>query len=248
MIATLAVAAALAAIPAPEARQGVAADRSHVYAIDNSIIAKYDRVSGRRIAEWRGDPALFPHLNSCAVVKTELVCAASNYPAVPMASSIEIFDTRTLRHKRTISLGRMYGSLTALDWHQGQWWAVFANYDAKGGEPGRDHRFTTLVKMDASFRPLESWLFPDAVLARFAPKSCSGAAWGADGLLYVSGHDKPEVYALRLPDAGATLDLVATLPVPTPGQAIDWDPSERLLWSIDRAERRIVATPIPPVR
>src|SRR3546814_3132690 len=85
--------------------------------------------------------------------------------------------------------------------------------------------------MDASFRPLESWLFPDAVLARFAPKSCSGFAWGPDGLMYASGHDRPEVYALRLPKAGATLELVATLPVPTEGQAIDWDPAEpRLLW------------------
>src|SRR3546814_8756239 len=55
--------------------------------------------------------------------------------------------------------------------------------------------------MDASFRPLESWLFPDAVLARFAPKSCSGFAWGPDGLMYASGHDRPEVYALRLPKA-----------------------------------------------
>jgi hypothetical protein len=237
---------ALSTIAAPEAGQGVAADRRHVYAIDNHVIGKYEKRSGRRIARWEGDPRLFPHLNSCAVVKAELVCAASNYPKVPMASSVEIFDAKTLRHRRTVSLGRSYGSLTAMDWHGGSWWAVFANYDGRGGEPGRDHRFTTLVRMDASFRPLESWLFPDAVLARFAPKSCSGFAWGGDGLMYASGHDRPEIYALRLPKAGATLELVATLPVPTAGQAIDWDPAEpRLLWSIDRARKEIRATPIP---
>ena len=236
----------LATIAAPEADQGVAADRTHVYAIDNFAIGKYDKASGKRVAAWEGDPKLFPHLNSCAVVKAELVCAASNYPKVPMASSVEIFDAKTLRHVRTVSLGRIYGSLTAMDWHGGSWWAVFANYDDRGGEPGRDHRFTTLVRMDASFRPLESWLFPDAVLARFAPKSCSGFAWGADGLMYASGHDRPEIYALRLPKAGATLELVATLPVPTEGQAIDWDPAEpRLLWSIDRAKKEIRATPVP---
>lgn len=239
----------LAAIAAPEAGQGVAAGPAHVYAIDNAEIGKYDKGSGKRVAHWRGDPALFPHINSCAVVKAELVCAASNYPAVPMASSIEIFDTKTLRHIRTHSLGRMYGSLTVLDWHDGAWWAVFANYDDRGGEPGRDHRYTTLVKMDAGFRPLESWLFPDAVLERFAPKSCSGAAWGNDGLLYVSGHDRPEIYALKRPEAGTRLELVATLPVPTPGQAIDWDPVQpRTLWSIDRKAARMVATPIPAVR
>lgn len=246
MIAALAL--SLAAIAAPEAGQGVAAGPAHVYAIDNAEIGKYDKSSGRRVAHWQGDRALFPHINSCAVVKARLVCAASNYPQVPMASSVEIFDATTLRHIRTHSLGRMFGSLTVLDWHDGVWWAVFANYDDRGGEPGRDHRFTTLVKMDAAFRPLESWLFPDAVLERFAPKSASGAAWGDDGLLYVSGHDRPEIYALRLPEAGTRLELVATLPVPTPGQAIDWDPvATRTLWSIDRKAAKMVSTPIPAI-
>ncbi|WP_246623402.1 hypothetical protein [Sphingomonas colocasiae] len=246
MIAALAL--SLAAIAAPEAGQGVAAGAAHVYAIDNAEIGKYEKLSGRRVAHWQGDRALFPHINSCAVVKAQLVCAASNYPQVPMASSVEIFDAKTLRHIRTHSLGRMYGSLTVLDWHRGAWWAVFANYDDRGGEPGRDHRFTTLVKMDAAFRPLESWLFPSAVLERFAPKSASGAAWGDDGLLYVSGHDRPEIYALRLPEAGTRLELVATLPVSTPGQAIDWDPvAPRTLWSIDRKAARMVSTPIPAI-
>lgn len=237
---------ALTVIAAAEADQGVAADRNHVYAIDNNAIGKYDKRTGARVAQWQGDPKLFPHINSCAVVKRELVCAASNYPAVPMASTVEYFDTRSLRHVRSVSLGRMYGSLTVMDWHDGSWWAVFANYDDRGGEPGRDHRFTTLVQMDAGFRPLESWLFPDAVLARFAPKSCSGLAWGADGLIYASGHDRPELYALKLPKAGAVLELVATLPAPIEGQAIDWDPLDaRLLWSIDRKKLEIHATHIP---
>src|SRR3546814_11939756 len=102
--------------------------------------------------------------------------------------------------------------------------------------------------MDASFRPLESWLFPDAVLARFAPKSCSGFAWGPDGLMYASGHDRPEVYALRLPKAGATLELVATLPVPTEGQAIDWEDREsvvegkRVSVRVDLGGRRRIKT------
>src|SRR3546814_2195672 len=72
----------LSTIAAPEADQGVASDRSHVYAIDNYAIGKYDKASGKRVAGWEGDPKLFPHLNSCAVVKAELVCAASNYPKV----------------------------------------------------------------------------------------------------------------------------------------------------------------------
>ncbi|MBR7513886.1 hypothetical protein KC219_27375, partial [Mycobacterium tuberculosis] len=72
----------------------------------------------------------------------ELVCAASNYPAVPQTSAIEIFDTKTLRHVRTVSLGFGPGSLTVLDRHAGKWWAVYANYAGKGGEPNRDYRYT----------------------------------------------------------------------------------------------------------
>jgi len=237
------------AIAAPEADQGVAAGRDHVYAIDNNAIGKYDKRTGRRVAHWQGDLKLFPHINSCAVVKAHLVCAASNYPSVPTASRIEIFDAKTLRHLETRNLGHIYGSLTALDWHDGSWWAVFANYDDRGGDPGRDHRLTTLVRMDPGFHPRDSWRFPDAVLARFAPRSCSGAAWGDDGLLYVSGHDRPELYALKLPAAGSVLELVATLAVPTEGQAIDWDPvTPRLLWSIDRRKHELRWTVIPAVR
>lgn len=234
---------------APEAGQGVAAGKRYVYAIDNSEIGKYDKLTGRRVAHWRGDPKRFPHLNSCAIVGRDLVCAASNYPAVPMASRVEWFDPATLKHRRTVELGDLPGSLTVIDRHRGAWWAVLANYDGRGGAPGRDHRATLLVRMDRNFQVVQSWRFPPGVLARFAPRSCSGAAWGDDGLLYASGHDRTEIYALRLPAAGNVLELAATLPVPTAGQAIDWDPAERrLLWSIDRKGKRLVATPIIPRR
>lgn len=229
-------------IPAEEAHQGVASDGTHVYAIDNNRIGKYRIADGRRIAGWEGDRALFPHLNSCAVVAVELICAGSNYPAVPQTSAVEIFDTRTMRHVRSISLGFGPGSLTVLDRHQGKWWAVFANYDERGGEPGRDHRYTLLVRMDDRFRHEAAWTFPPEALARFAPRSASGATWGADGHLYVTGHDRPEVYVLALPEAGSVLRLVDIIPVTTGGQAIGWDPRVRdRLWSIDRDAATLVA-------
>jgi hypothetical protein len=236
-------------MPAPEAHQGVVADRAHVYAIANAEIGKYDRRTGKRIARWQGDPALFIHMNSCALNRAEIICAASNYPNVPQASSVEWFDTHSMRHVRSHSFGPGRGSLTWLDWHKGSWWACFANYDAKGGEPGRDHRYTTLVRFDATFRETGAWLFPQDVLDRFAPYSSSGGAWGADDLLYVTGHDRPELYALALPEAGSRLIHKATIAIPTPGQAIAWDGAEpRLLWSIDRRGGEMVASRIPPVR
>jgi hypothetical protein len=81
-----------------------------------------------------------------------------------------------------------------------------------------------------------------------APRSSSGGAWNADGLLYVTGHDAPELYALRLPRNGPRLELVAIVPTVTGGQAIDWDPkAPRTLWSIDRRTSEIVASRIPAV-
>jgi hypothetical protein len=233
-------------LAAPEAHQGVASDGTHVYAIDNDRIGKYLISTGKRIAQWQGDRRLFPHMNSCTVAGRELVCAASNYPQVPQTSAVEIFDTRTLRHLRTVSLGFGPGSLTALDRHDGKWWAVYANYAGKGGEPNRDYRYTLLVRLDDGFRQEGAWTFPAAVLSRFAPFSCSGLSWSRDGRLYVTGHDRPEMYELALPDAGSRLELRRTIGIATPGQAIDWDPVQAgRLWSIDRAKTEMVASDIP---
>ena len=238
----------MARFPAPEAQQGVAASGSFVYAIDNSAIGKYDPATGKRVARWRGDPRRFKHLNSCAIVEATLVCAGSNYPEVPMTSSVETFDAETLRHISTRSLGRGRGSLTWLDWHEGSWWACFAHYDGKGGEPGRDHRSTTLVRFSPDFAEQQAWSFPEAVLRRMAPGSSSGGAWNKDGLLYVTGHDRPELYALRLPAQDSRLELVAIIPTVTGGQGIDWAPSQpRILWSIDRKASQIVASRIPVI-
>jgi hypothetical protein len=233
---------------APEAHQGVAAGAHFLYAIDDSAIGKYDPTTGKRVARWKGDPKRFKHLNSCTLVERSLVCTGSNYPDVPMASSVETFDAETLRHISTRSLGQARGSLTWIDLHEGSWWACFANYDGKGGEPGRDHRSTTLVRFSPDFVEQQAWLFPEEVLRRMAPRSSSGGAWNADGLLYVTGHDAAALYALRLPAHGPRLELVAIIPTVTGGQAIDWDPRDpRTLWSIDRRTSEIVASRIPVI-
>ena len=165
-----------------------------------------------------------------------------------MASSVETFDARDASAHATRSLGRDAGSLSWLDLHDGSWWACFANYDGKGGEPGRDHRSTTLVRFSPDFAEQEAWLFPEEVLWRMAPRSSSGGAWNADGPLYVTGHDAAELYALRLPELGPRLELVAIIPTVTGGQAIDWDPRQpRTLWSIDRQTSQIVASRIPVI-
>lgn len=239
----------VARFSAEEARQGVVADGKYVYALSNAEIGKYDRATHTLVDRWKGDPTRFRHMNSCILAGKELVCAASNYPEVPQASSVEFFDAGKLAHIRTRSLGPGRGSLTWLDWHDGSWWACFANYDGKGGEPGRDHRYTTLVRYSAAFAEEGAWLFPADVLERFAPHSSSGGIWGDDGLLYVTGHDLPEMYVLRLPEAGSILEHVATVAIPGEGQAIAWQRgAPRTLWSISRTRREAVQATVPAIR
>ena len=234
--------------PAEEARQGVAVDAAFLYAVDNAQIAKYDRKTGQKVAHFKGDPVKFPHMNSCAVIGDELVCAGSNYPATPMQSQVEVFDPETLSHVRTIALGPQPGSLTFVDRKDGSWWAGFANYDGRGGEPGRNHTFTTLVRFDDQWRTLDRWTFPPEVLARMAPSSASGGAFGADGRLYVTGHDRPELYVLSVPEGGGVLQLVGTIPIAVEGQAITFDRSAPgVLFGINRASREVVAMKLPPV-
>jgi hypothetical protein len=231
------------------ATQGAAVGPADVYAVSNSRIVRFDKKTGARRAEWIGDRARFPHINACAVVGRELVCASSNFPATPQVSTVEVFDAQALAHKRSVSLGLGTGSVTWVDRHAGAWWVMFANYDGKGGEPPRDHRHTTLVKFDDQWRRLEAWALPASILERIAPMSISGGGWGPDGRLYLSGHDRPELYAVRIPDGGGVLDHLEILGREAEGQAIDWDESEPgVLYGVTRRTRELLAMRVLPAK
>ncbi len=230
---------------ARDADQGVAVDADFVYVIDNTTVAKHAKDSGELLERWESTPDRpLIHMNSGSIHDGRLYCAHSNYPGVPMTSSIEVFETDPLRHVESHSLGIGFGSLTWFERHDGRWWACFAHYDGKGGEAGKDHRWTILVEYDDALRPGQSWTFPPAVLERMKPHSCSGGAWGPDGLLYTAGHDRPELYALRLPQSGSALQLVRTISFPTEGQAFCFDRSGTgLIYGLIRSENRVIARP-----
>jgi hypothetical protein len=231
------VAVELRRIAAAEATQGVATDAKYVYAISNHDIGKYEKTSGKRIAVWHDDSNVYIHINSCSVLRGQLVCAMSNFPGVPMTSSVEFFSAVTLKHLRSHSIGPGHGSLTWIDWHNGHWWACFANYGRNGSEPPRDHRSTVLIRLAPDFSEQEAWLFPQNVLERFGQYSASGGWWGNNNLFYVTGHNLPEMYVLKLPEAGSRLDYVTTIQIPTPGQAFDWDGGHpERIWSIQRSK------------
>ena len=229
------------------ASQGAAVDAQFVYAVSNSKVVKLDKATGARVGEWSGDPARFPHINSCEAIGGELVCASSNYPKTPMRSSVVTLDPVTMTLKRERPLPDGPGSVTWVDRRDGLWWVGFANYDGKGGEPGRDHTATALVAYDAAWRVKRRWRFPAALLQRFAPHSTSGGGWGADGLLYVTGHDRPELYALRPSRSGDDLKWVATIPLSIEGQAVTWSHRGRELYGVSRKSGDVVVMRVPPV-
>jgi hypothetical protein len=213
-----------------EARQAVGVDDTAFYAVDNTAIAKYDKKTGQRLAEWDGAGTGAIHLDSIVAADGKLYAAHSNYPDWPMASSIEVWDAATLKHIESHSLGIDRGSLTWLDRDaQGQWWGAFANYnrvfDKSPIAYGNKYN-TQLVRFDADWRVAEAWIFPDALVEKFDDMSNSGGSWGPDGKLYVTGHDNPELYVIELPEIGATLKWVGTIPAEIGGQGFAFDHSQ----------------------
>lgn len=241
-----------ARFPAEEAGQGAAADSDHFYAIVNSAIGRYAKESGEREAGWslpRSGP--IQHINSCIPHpdRAQLWCANSNFPELPMASSIEIFDTQAMEHVESRSLGLTDGSLVWFDRFGDGWVAGFAHYDGKGGVPYKDHRSTRIVRYDADWEEQGGWMLPNSVLERLAPHSASGGGIGPDSLLYLTGHDREEMYVLAFPEQGPKLIHVAIIDIGLQGQAFAWDHSadQRLIWGISRPNREVRAFRLPPV-
>lgn len=226
---------------AREAFQAVAVDSNYFYAIDSRSIGKYDKNTGKQVNRWQGDSdSGILHLDSGVIFNGKLYAAHSNYPELPMTSSIEVWDVSSMKHITSHSFGIRWGSCTWVDRHNGSWWAVFAHYDEFSDELGKDNRWTTLVQFNDRWDPIESWVLPANVLERFDGKSNSGGSWGPDGLLYLSGHDRPELYAMSLPEKGSVLDLVEIVPVKSEGQGIAWDRSEPgILYTLSRSKSTI---------
>jgi hypothetical protein len=89
-------------IPAEEAHQAAAADERFLYAIGNRVIGKYEKQSGKRVARWQceaGKPLI--HLDSGVLRNGIVYCAPSNYPGLPMVSSVERWNAETLTHEGT---------------------------------------------------------------------------------------------------------------------------------------------------
>ncbi len=226
----------------PAAKQGVAIDEDAIYVISNFEIIKYDKTTKDQLAHWaceEGKPLI--HLNAGTIHEGKLYCAHSNYPEWPMESSIEVWDTETLEHIESISLGVFVGSATWVVRHKYQWWMGFAHYSGRGANPGQDNSWTQVIVLDDNWQRVRGYTFPKDIKERFGTRSNSGGDWGPDGRLYITGHDHKELYVMELPTGGSKLVHLDTIPAEIEGQAFMWDRTqEGHLYGIIKGNREVI--------
>lgn len=235
---------------AVEARQGAAAAGDSVYAIVNHVIGRYDKTTGELLARWIGPRGgLIRHLNSCLIDNGDLLCANSNHPEVPMASSIERFDGETLEHLESKSLGIMdEGSLVWFDRYRDGWIVGFAHYNDDTGLPFKSNAYAGVYSFDGSWRKTGGWMLPAELVELMAPQAASGGALGPDRWLYVMGHDRKEMYVLGRPKMGPKLVHIATIALEAEGQAFAFDSGEeRTVYAISRPNAEVRAFRLPKI-
>jgi glycerophosphoryl diester phosphodiesterase len=233
---------------APNATQAVAADSEFFYTISNSTIVKHSQETGEELARWRGP---LKHLNSGAIIDGKLYCANSNYPQVPMASSLEIFDCKTLRHIGSHSFGHYIGSFTWIDRiGEDDYLLMFVHYENQAQERGKGVGYTTLIRTDNQFRRKGGWILPKSLVDYLKPTSISGGIVLSEHTLLLSPHHNEEVYLFNIPDYGYELEWIETIPVPFQGQGLALDHSGNTLWGMRRDTREVieismVISPVP---
>ena len=234
--------------------QGVAVDGGFFYAISNTRIDKCDKQTGEVVATWAADKRLaaqkhFKHLNSGVVIGNKLYAAHSRFPIAPNDSSVEIFEltSDSLKHMQTIPMPAGHGSLTWIDRHKdGSWWMSYAVYGKT------KNKQTKLIKYryeDGQFSELNTYSFPNEVVAKWGSMSCSGGSWGPDGLLYTTGHDHAEAYVLDIDAEGGLKYLRTEKDMGFYGQGIAWDRFAKaaVLWGIVK-NKKVCATRVAAIK
>ena len=242
----------LATFAIKDARQAVGVDADAFYAIDNTVIAKFEKASGKPLARFespKDGPVI--HLDSAAVIDGKIYTAHSNYPAWPMTSSVEVWDAGTLKHLESHSFGIDRGSLTWLDRDaKGQFWGGFANYnrvfDKSPLAYGNKYN-TQVVRFDKDWRVVEAFVLPDALVERFADMSNSGGSFAPDGKLYITGHDNAELYVMEMPEIGSVLRWTGTIPLQIAGQGFAFDRTKPdVVYGIIRKTSQVTVSRIIP--
>jgi hypothetical protein len=216
--------------PADEAVQAAAANETHLFAIANSRIGKYDRATGQRVAISSGPAS---HLNSGYFWRGRLLAAHSNYPAVPEKSQIMQLDVETMQLSVFHDFKDYGGSLTWVVYKDDHWWCHFAKYGAENAR-------SFLVQLTPQWEEVRRWTLPPELVSELGRYSLSGGLWSGD-LLHVTGHDAKMIYRLRVPSDSSVLRWIGSEPAPFSGQGIALDPTTPdTIIGIDRPTRQLL--------
>ena len=142
-------------LPSKFANQAAAADERFVFAVDNGVIAKYDRTTGKELARSIGEAY---HLNSGFLWDGKLYCAHSNYPKKPHQSDIRVLDPATMALTVFHVFEQPPGSLTWAVRRGNHWWCHFAHYGKENGK-------AVLVQFDERWQELKRWTYPPGLVA-----------------------------------------------------------------------------------
>jgi len=222
------------------ARQAVAVTSSHFYAINNSSIDMISKESLEVVQSWKDTTGSIPHLNSGIIIDDTLYCASSNYPKVPMTSTIEKFTLDPLRHIGSHSFGIFAGSCTWVLRTPNHWWAFFAHYENRAQSEGKGVEWSTLIRFDGAWRQQAGWVLPDTLVQKLRPYSLSGGIFVNENQLLVTGHHEPYVYLVELPKSGSELRFLREIPVPVKGQGLAIDPANGTFWGIHKKAREVI--------
>lgn len=227
---------ATGSLPSRLANQAAAADDKYVYAIDDAVIGKYDRATGKELARSTGKAR---HLNSGFLWQGKLYCAHSNYPRKPHQSDIRVLDPTSMKLDVFHTFEDPPGSLTWAVRKGEHWWCHFAHY-------GKDNGKSVLVQYDERWKEAGRWTYPKELVADWGNYSLSSGIWQGEDLL-ATGHDKKVIYRLRVPKDSKVVQVVEVVPSPFPGQGIAADPKTGGLVGIDRGRRMVLFARFEPV-
>ncbi|WP_044206089.1 hypothetical protein [Flammeovirga sp. OC4] len=223
---------------APHARQAVAATEEFFFVVDNNTIVKRTISDGKEVKRWQDDR--LKHLNSAYIQNDTLFCAHSNYPEIPMHSSIEMWDINTLEHIGNHSFGIDIGSCTWIVQQKEHWYVMFVHYANEGKmQKNRDVSWSQLIQYDLNWNRQEAWVLPKALIEKVSPYSISGGVLLEDETILCTHHHFNELYTLKFPTMGSTLIWEKTTPSPVRGQGIAIDPKGNL-WGIDKKSREVI--------
>lgn len=216
---------------APEAKQGVAADKDHIFVVTNDRVVKYEYLSRRFLATTKLDAAV-RHLNSAFVWDGDVYLANSNYPEKPESSQIYRLQVDSMKLEKFHDFGNYGGSLVWCVRDEDHWWCNFAHY-------GDENRKTFLARFDLSWKEAGRWTYPSEVFSRIGKMSFSGGLW-YKGELLASDHDNGRLYRFVVPEQGEELRFLGEVVAPLTGQGFAVNLRTGGLIGIDRARRKVL--------